>query len=102
LSAIESRAERLPEAVGLNVTLMAQLAPPATPDPQVLVCEKSPEFVPPMLMLEMPKLLPPEFDKVMDCAALDVFTAWLAKLRLAAERLTLGGVAAPVPESETL
>jgi hypothetical protein len=99
---MESAAERLPEAAGLNVTLMLQLAPLATVDPQVVVCEKSPALAPPILMPDRLKLLPPVFDRVMDWAVLEVFTAWLAKLRLAAERLTVGGAALPVPDRETL
>ena len=37
LSAIFSEATRLPEAVGVKVTVMVQLAPEATEVPQVLV-----------------------------------------------------------------
>jgi hypothetical protein len=36
---------RLPEATGVKVTAMAQLAPAATVVPQVLVPAKSPEIV---------------------------------------------------------
>jgi hypothetical protein len=53
LSAIASDALRVPAAVGVNVTLIAQLLSAATLLPQVLVSAKSPGFVPPMLMLAM-------------------------------------------------
>ena len=41
---------RAPVAVGVKVTLMAQLPPPATEVPQVLLWAKSPAFV---LVIEM-------------------------------------------------
>jgi hypothetical protein len=46
LSVTDSEAFRAPVAVGLNVMPMVQLAPATTLAPQVLVCEKSPLFVP--------------------------------------------------------
>jgi hypothetical protein len=46
---------RDPLAAGVKVTLMVQLAPAATLDPQLLVCEKSLESVPVIPMLEMLK-----------------------------------------------
>ena len=39
-------ADRVPAAVGVNVTLRVQLAPDATLAPQVFVCAKSPGLVP--------------------------------------------------------
>jgi hypothetical protein len=72
LSEIETVAERPPVVVGLNVTAMVQLAPPATLDPQVLVCEKSPAFVPVTPMLVMAKLLLPVLDSVTDFVLLAV------------------------------
>jgi len=39
-------AVRGPAAVGLNVTLMVQLSPAPRLEPQVVVLEKSPAFVP--------------------------------------------------------
>src|SRR5437879_11049277 len=42
LSVIVTAPVRMPVAVGVNVTLMVQLAPAATDVPQVLVCMKSP------------------------------------------------------------
>jgi hypothetical protein len=61
---------RLPVAVGLNVTLIEQLAPPARVVPQLLVCEKSPlEEIPEILSVASPVLL-----SVTDDGALVVFT----------------------------
>jgi hypothetical protein len=48
---------RVPAAVGLKVTLMVQLVPVATLDPQVLVWEKSPLAV----MLVMLRVALPVF-----------------------------------------
>lgn len=53
LSAIETVAVRVPEAVGLKTTLMLQLPEGATETPQVFVWEKSPGFAPVIVMLEM-------------------------------------------------
>ena len=60
-----------PTMAGLNVTLIAQFAPGASVEPQLLVCENGPL----MLMLERfsPKL--PELVSVAICDALEVPTA---------------------------
>lgn len=47
---MDTDAERAPVAVGLKVTLIVQFAPAATLAPHVFVCEKSPLFVPVMVM----------------------------------------------------
>ena len=44
LSLIDNEAVRVPAAVGLNVTLMVQLPPPASEAPQVLIWLKSAGF----------------------------------------------------------
>ena len=46
LSVRVTAAVRVPLAVGVKVTLIVQLAPAATELPHVLVCAKSPGFVP--------------------------------------------------------
>jgi hypothetical protein len=46
LSVMARAALRVPEAVGVNLTLIVQLAPTAIELPQVVVREKSPAFVP--------------------------------------------------------
>jgi len=53
LSATVRLAERLPVVVGVSVTLMIQLAPAATLEPQVEVCEKLAAFTPLMAIAEM-------------------------------------------------
>jgi len=65
LSAMLSEAVRVPEAVGVNFTIMLQLPPVATELPQVLVKEKSPAFVPVVLMPVMLKLAFPVLLRVM-------------------------------------
>jgi hypothetical protein len=60
-------AVRVPVAVGVNVTLMAQFAPAARVEGmrgQLLVWPKSPGFVPPRAMLEMLNAWLPEFVRV--------------------------------------
>ena len=47
LSLISKVAEREPVAVGANVTSIEQFPPATRLDPQLLVCWKSPELVPP-------------------------------------------------------
>jgi hypothetical protein len=68
-----------PVALGVNTTLMAQLAPTATEDPQVEVCEYNPAFVPesPMLVIGSGKV--PVLVTVTVCAALDVLVCTLPK-----------------------
>jgi len=56
LSEIERLALRLPVAEGVNVTEIVQLPFALRLLPQLLVCEKSPEFVPVMLMLLIVRL----------------------------------------------
>jgi hypothetical protein len=90
--------DRVPDAVGVNVTLMVQFAPAATELPQLLVCAKSPLFVPVTAMLVRFSEALPVFERVTVCAALVVPTVWLVKVSEAAERLTTGAeAAAPVP-----
>jgi hypothetical protein len=55
-----TEAVRLPLAEGVNVTLIVQFPPAATELPQLLVCEKSPAFVPVIATLVMLNtVLPP-------------------------------------------
>ncbi len=64
VSETTTEAERLPDAAGLKVTLIEHLAPAAMLVPQLLVCEKSLEFVPDTATLVMLKLPLPVFDRV--------------------------------------
>src|SRR5713226_4780622 len=85
---------RLPDAVGVNVTLMVQFAPAVTELPQLLVWAKSPLAE---TLVRFSEALP-VLESVTDCAALVVPTGWLAKVSEEAERLTTGAeAAAPVP-----
>ena len=73
-----SSPRRAPDAAGVNVTLMPQLAPGARLAGQLLVCAKSPEVV--MLVNE----ITPESTvaaTTMSCGALVVPTSWSAKTR---------------------
>jgi len=60
----------VPDAVGLNLTLIVQFALAARELPQLLVCEKSPFAV----MLEIVRAALPVLDKVIVCDALVVPT----------------------------
>jgi hypothetical protein len=64
LSVMLTEAVRLPLAVGLKVTLMAQLLPAATELPHVLVWAKSPALVPVNTRLVMLKVALPELLRV--------------------------------------
>jgi hypothetical protein len=61
---MESVPDRVPAALGVKATLIVQLDPAETLEPQLFVCAKSPLFVPPIEMLEMLTAAPPEFDSV--------------------------------------
>jgi hypothetical protein len=65
LSEMLTEAVRLPLAEGVNVTLIVQLAPAATLDPQLLVCAKSLALVPVSARLEMLKAELPVLFSVM-------------------------------------
>jgi hypothetical protein len=66
-----------PMAVGVNTTLMAQLAPTATEDPQVEVSEYCRACAPARPMLVICSASVPVFVNVTVCAALDVFVCTL-------------------------
>src|SRR5437879_1521006 len=78
LSVTVSEPARLPSTVGVNVTLIVQLAPAATEAPQVLVSAKSPlEDMALIVSGAVPVLL-----SVTACATLLVPISWLPKVRL--------------------
>ena len=97
MSAMLTTATRVPAAVGLNVTLMAQLAPAATEAPQVEAGarEKSALLAPTTLMPLMLSGAVPELVKVTLCELLRVLTAWLVKVTLLELSVATGAV--PVP-----
>ena len=74
LSVMLSEAVRLPEAEGVKVTLIVQLAPAATELPHVLVRAKSPALVPATAMLVMLKVALPVLLRVTVRAVLVVPT----------------------------
>ena len=82
---------RVPTAVGLNLTPIVQEAPRARLDPQLLVCEKSPLFVPVMVIPEMLMAVLPRFVMVTLVAPLVVPTVRLAKVMVVGDNDT------PVP-----
>jgi len=104
LSAMETEAVWLPLAKGVKVTLMVQFAPAATELAHVLVCAKPVAFVPVTARPEMVRAALPVFVSLMVCALLVVPTAWLAKVKLIADKLTAGAEAAatPVPFRSTV
>jgi hypothetical protein len=96
LSVMVTEAFRLPAAVGVNVTEMLQFPPAATLAPHVLVCTKSPAFVPVTAMLAIDRAPDPVLFSVTDWAVLVVPTFWLVKVRLP-EVSDAIGTPAPVP-----
>jgi hypothetical protein len=84
----------------LKVTLIAQLAPAATLDPQLLVSAKSPALAPDTATLVTLNAAFPELLSVIVCPALAAPTVWLANVRLVGERLTADVI--PVPATLTL
>jgi hypothetical protein len=91
LSAIDRVAVLVPGAVGLNVTLIEQLAPAGMEVPHVLVCEKSPGLLPDKETLVTDTAAVPELLTVTLCALLAVPTVWLPNVKLVLERVKLDG-----------
>ena len=85
---------RVPDAVGENVTLIAQFPPTATELPQLFFSAKSPLVE----IVAIAKATEPVFVSVTVCAVLVVPTFWLEKVREAGERLAVvvDDVAVPV------
>ena len=70
-------ADAPPVAVGVNTTLIAQLAPTATEDPQVDVSENDPTLAPERAMLVIGSANVPVLVTVTVCATLDAFVCTL-------------------------
>ena len=79
LSETETAADRTPVALGVNFTLMKQLAPDGTLVPQVLVWLKSPAFTPTIVMLVMLTVASLLLLSVMVFGRLVVLTGWVPK-----------------------
>jgi hypothetical protein len=101
LSVMRSDALREPVAVGLNVTLIVQVAPAATLPSQLFVCAKSDVFVPANAMLLIVSAEFPVLVSVTALAALVVFTIWFPNASDVGDRLTVGA-AVPVPDKLTV
>lgn len=86
-----TEAFRFPNAEGLKVSVMVQLAPTPRLDPQVFdVNWKSTEFVPPSAMLVIVSDTCPTLVSFSVIAALVVFNSWLGNARLAGENPSFG------------
>ena len=90
-------ASRVPVAVGLNVTLIMQLALAAMLVPQVLAWEKSPAFTPVMLIPVKFNCVPPTLVSVTFWGTLVVPTCWSPKSNFFVESETT----VPVPVNGT-
>ncbi len=86
-------AVRVPDVVGVKVTLTVQPALAAKVLPQVVVSEKSSAFVPPIAVCQRCRMALPRFVSVITWGALLVPTFWLGKVTLGGARLT----AVPTP-----
>ena len=75
MSVIVTVAARLAATLGLNVTVIVQLAPAPRLAPQVSVCVKSPGFAPPRTTLLMVKAPLPPLLKVTLCEVLEEVTS---------------------------
>src|SRR2546421_9536398 len=93
---------RVPLAVGVNVTLMVQLALIASELEQLSVSLKSLVLAPVTAILLILSASVPLFVSVTVCAGLVVPTFWLLKLKLVALRLSPGVGTTPVPPRKTL
>ena len=86
---------RKPSAVGVNVSIMLQLAPAASELPQPFACSKSP-------LTEIPErcsVAPPVLLNVIGCAALAVFSSCAPKTNAVGVALAKGST--PVPDRLT-
>lgn len=77
---------RVPRVMGLKLTLMAQLFPAATPDPQLFVCTKSP-----VVLISSNKVLLPVFVTVTGWLELVEPKAWSGKLRMVGDTVAVAG-----------
>ena len=102
LSVTLTVADRAPVVVGVNVTLMVQLVPAASVEPQPFVCEKSPGFDPARAMLEIFSVADPVLVKTTDWDRLEVPVVCVPKDKLVGANETAGAPDVPVPVSATL
>jgi hypothetical protein len=79
LSATEIEAVRFPADAGVKLTVMVQVAPAASEEPQLLVSPKLPELAPVTEMLLMVSAAVPGLDSVMGSAVAGVPTVVFGK-----------------------
>lgn len=96
LSVMTSEAERVPVAVGVNLTLIVQLPLAATDPPHVLVWEKSPGLVPLKAMFVIVRATLPVLFNVNVCAVLVEPRFWLLNVRLEVVVPAMGAFPLPV------
>ena len=96
LSVMFKEAARLPEAVGVNVTLIVQLPLAASELPHVVVSAKSPGLAPVNAMPLMVRAAFPVLFSVKVWAVLVVPTFWLLKVRLVVVTPAMGALPVPV------
>jgi hypothetical protein len=87
---ILTAALRVPTAFGVNVTLIVQLAPDITTLPQVLVCAKSPAFVPLTRINEIESVPSPVFFNVTSMGKLVVPTFVTGNCSVVGDKFTTG------------
>ena len=97
-SSMRRVAVRVPVAVGLNLIAIVQLPFAPNVAPQLLVWEKSPGFVPVIVIPEIVSVSGPTFVRITFLAELAVPTVFIPKLMLVGLTLTK----LPVPLRETV
>jgi len=97
-SSTRSVAARVPVAVGLNLIAIVQLPFAVNVAPQLFVWEKSPGFVPVIVIPEIVSVPGPTFVRITLLAELAVPTVFMPKLMLVGLTLTM----VPVPLRETV
>jgi hypothetical protein len=100
LSVKVTYALRVPDAVGVKLTVTTQLAAGASVAAQVLVCAKSPAFTPVRVMPLISRVSVPVSFKVTVCVALVVPMFVLVNVNIVGERLVVG-MPYPVPVTAT-
>ncbi len=99
LSVTRIDAVRVPAALGVNKTLMAQFPPAGTDGVQLFDCEKSPALVPVMVTLATDNEVLPVLNSVTPPAGLVVPTLVLPKVMVLLLKLTVAAVPIPVRDA---
>jgi hypothetical protein len=99
LSTTDREAVRLPDAVGVKVTVMMQLAPAASDVPQLFDWLKLLAFVPVTEMLVMVRAAVPGLERVVDAVPAEVPTSVPGKVRAVGVNVAWGVVPVPVRDA---